>query len=182
MAAVVVATLLPAACAGGTTSSTGDVTRTVESPGVNRIAMSDRRLAPNLSGTTLDGSRFALDDVAGNVVVVNIWASWCAPCRIESPVLAGLERQLAAQKVRFVGIDETDTTTSATRFVASTGARYPQLVDSDGTLLGQLPLLPQKGIPSTLILDRHGRMAARVIGPVTGGEIQTLISELLHEG
>jgi thiol-disulfide isomerase/thioredoxin len=181
MAAVVVAAFLPAACAAATTMSTGAATQTVEAPGVSRIAMGDRRMAPHLSGTTLDGSHFALDEVAGDVVVVNIWASWCAPCRVESPVLAGLERQLAAQRVRFVGIDETDTTTAAKRFVASAGARYPQLVDSDGTLLGQLPLLPQKGIPSTLILDRHGRMAARVIGPVTGGEIHTLVNEVLHE-
>jgi thiol-disulfide isomerase/thioredoxin len=181
MAAVVVVALLPAGCGGVTTSSAGDALAKVESPGSSRIAMSDRRLAPNLRGTTIEGSKFALDDVAGNVVVVNIWASWCEPCRTESPVLARLERQLAAKKVRFVGIDEMDTTTSATRFVASTGARYPQLVDSDGALLGQLPLLPQKGIPSTLILDRHHRMAARVIGPVTGVEIQTLVSELLHE-
>lgn len=181
MAAVAVAALLSAACAGNATSSTGDVTRTAESPGVSRIAISDRQPAPPLSGTTLKGSRFALDDVAGNVVVLNVWASWCAPCRDESPVLAGLERQMAGRNVRFVGIDETDTTSSAIRFVASTGATYPQLVDSDGNLLGQLRLLPQKGIPSTLILDRHGRMAARVIGPVTGGEIQALVGELLHE-
>jgi thiol-disulfide isomerase/thioredoxin len=181
MAAVVVVALLPAGCGGVTTSSAGDALAKAESPGSSRIAMSDRRLAPNLRGTTIEGSKFALDDVAGNVVVVNIWASWCEPCRTESPVLARLERQLAAKKVRFVGIDEMDTTTSATRFVASTAARYPQLVDSDGALLGQIPLLPQKGIPSTLILDRHHRMAARVIGPVTGVEIQTLVSELLHE-
>ena len=96
-------------------------------------------------------------------------------------MLAGLDRQLAAQGVRFVGIDETDTTTSARQFVASAGVRYPQLLDSDGALLGQLPLLPQKGIPSTLILDRHRRMAARVIGPVTAVQIQTLVSELLRE-
>ena len=181
MAAVVVAALLAAGCAGVTSSSAGDARGKVESPGFSRIAIGDRTLAPNLSGTTLQGSKFALKDVAGDVVVVNIWASWCEPCRTESPVLASLERQLAAKKVRFVGIDETDSATSATRFVASTGARYPQLVDSDGALLRRLPLLPQKGIPSTLILDRHHRMAARVIGPVTGVEIQTLISDLLHE-
>ena len=181
MAALVVAVLLAAGCSGITSSSAGDPPGSVDSPGFSRIAISDRSLAPDLSGTTLQGSNFALGDVAGDLVVVNIWASWCEPCRTESPVLARLERQLAAKKVRFVGIDETDTTTSATRFVASTGARYPQLVDSDGALLRRLPLLPQKGIPSTLILDRHHRMAARVIGPVTGAEIQTLVSELLQE-
>jgi thiol-disulfide isomerase/thioredoxin len=180
MAAVVVATLLVSGCGEASTSSAGDALQ-VGSPGSSLIATSDRRLAPNLRGTTIGGSKFALGDVAGDLIIVNIWASWCEPCRTESPVLARLERELAAKKVRFVGIDEMDTTTSATRFVASTGARYPQLVDSDGALLRQLPLLPQKGIPSTLILDRHHRMAARVIGPVTGVEIQTLISELLHE-
>jgi thiol-disulfide isomerase/thioredoxin len=181
LAASVVAALLTAGCGGVTTSTAGDALQKIESPGTSRITLSDRRLAPNLRGTTIEGSKFALDDLAGHVVVVNVWASWCEPCRTESPVLARLERQLAAKKVSFVGIDETDTATSATRFVASTGARYPQLVDSDGALLRQLPLLPQKGIPSTLILDRHHRMAARVIGPVTGAEIQTLVSELLHE-
>lgn len=181
MAALVIAAVVLAACAGGTTPSTGAVARTVESPGVSRIALTDRLLAPDLTGTTLEGSQFALDEIAGNVVVVNVWASWCAPCRIESPVLAGLDRQLATQGVRFLGIDESDTTTSARQFVASAGVRYPQLLDSDGALLGQLPLLPQKGIPSTLILDRHRRMAARVIGPVTAVQIQTLVSELLRE-
>lgn len=178
---VVVSALALEACAGRAPSPGGDLTRTVESPGVSRIALADRHLAPNLSGPTLEGSRFTLDDFAGNIVVVNVWASWCASCRTESPALAGLERQLGAQKVRFVGIDETDTTTSARKFVASTGARYPQLVDEAGALLGRLPLLPQKGIPSTLILDRHHRMAARVVGPVTGKQIHALVSELLQE-
>jgi thiol-disulfide isomerase/thioredoxin len=180
-AGVLVAAIALAACAGGTSPQAADLTRAVESPGVSRIAPAERRIAPNLSGATLAGPAFALDDVAGNVVVVNVWASWCAPCRVESPVLALLEHELATQKVRFVGIDETDTTTSAKRFVASVGARYPQLVDSDGTLLRQLPLLPQKGIPSTLILDRHHRVAARVIGPATREQIQMLVRELLQE-
>jgi thiol-disulfide isomerase/thioredoxin len=178
---IVVSALVVAACGGNASSPAGRATPAVESLGVSRIALADRHLAPNLSGTTLEGSRFTLDGLTGNIVVVNVWASWCAPCRIESPVLAGLERQLAAQNVRFVGIDETDTTVSAKKFVASAGARYPQLVDEEGALLGRLTLLPQKGIPSTLILDRHHRMAARVIGPVTGKQIHTLVSELLQE-
>ena len=181
MLAMVVLALLPAACAGVATSAPGSATGTAESAGVSRIALADRLPAPNLSGTTLRGAHLSLADVAGSVVVVNVWASWCEPCRTESPVLARLARRLAGQKVGFVGINELDTTSSATTFVAAAGVTYPQLVDSGGALLRQLPLLPQKGIPSTLILDRHHRMAARVIGPVEGGEIQTLVSELLHE-
>jgi len=149
MAAVAVAALLSASCAGAVTSSTGDVNRTSESPGVSRIAIGDRRLAPTLSGTTLQGTHFTLESLAGNVVVLNIWASWCAPCRDESPVLAGLDRKLAGQQVRFIGIDETDTAASAIQFVTTAGVTYPQLVDPDGALLRQLPLLPQKGMASS---------------------------------
>ena len=181
MLATVVAALLPAACAGAATSAPVSAGRTSESAAVSRIASGDRRPAPNLGGKTLQGSHLALADVAGKVVVLNVWASWCEPCRTESPVLARLARQLAAQGVRFVGINELDTTSSATTFVATAGVAYPQLVDPDGAILRQLPLLPQKGIPSTLILDRQHRMAARVIGPVTDVEIQTLVSELLQE-
>jgi len=181
MLAMVVLALLPAACAGAATSAPADATRAAESPGVSRIAMGDRRPAPPLSGTTLKGAHLSLADVAGSVVVVNVWASWCEPCRTESPALARMARQLASQKVGFVGINELDSTGPATTFLAAAGVTYPQLVDSDGALLRRLPLLPQKGIPSTLILDRHHRMAARVIGPVTGAEIQTLVSELLQE-
>lgn len=181
LAWVVVATLALSGCTVGTSLSAGDLTRSLESPGLSRIAPADRHLAPDLSGTTLAGSQFALDDVAGNVVVVNVWASWCEPCRTESPVLARMARQLAGQQVRFVGIDETDTMTAAKAFVASVGASYPQLVDPEGALLGRLSLLPQKGIPSTLILDRHHRMAARVIGPITGEQIKTLVTELVRE-
>lgn len=185
VAGAVVCALALAGCAPAAVSppltGQGQVTRAAESPGISRIAPRDRLLAPNLSGTTLAGSPFALGDVSGNVVVINVWASWCEPCRTESPALASLERRLASQEVRFVGIDETDTTKDAKRFVASVGATYPQLVDSEGALLRQLPLLPQKGIPSTLILDRHRRMAARVIGPATGEQIATLVSELLQE-
>jgi len=179
--ALVVAALLPAACAGLATPAPGSVTRTAESPGVSRIAVGDRRPAPPLRGATLKGSHLVLGDVAGSVVVINVWASWCEPCRTESPVLGRLSRWLAAQKVAFVGINELDSTSSASTFAAAAGVTYPQLVDSDGALLRQLPLLPQKGIPSTLILDRHHRMAARVIGPVTGGDLQALVTELLHE-
>lgn len=182
----VAGSLLLAACTGTSAGTTSGPSRsgsasTIESVGASRFAPDQRQPSPDLGGTTLTGSHFALHDVTGNVVVVNIWASWCGPCRVESPILAAASAHLAGQPVRFVGVDESDTSAEATRFIASAGVTYPQLFDPNGVLLRQLTLLPQKGIPSTLILDRRGRMAARVIGPITAAELQTLVDELLQE-
>jgi thiol-disulfide isomerase/thioredoxin len=114
-------------------------------------------------------------------VVLNVWASWCVECRTESPLLARAAKTFATQGVRFLGVDEQDQTSDARAFVASTGSTYPHLVDRDGSLLRTLALLPQVGIPSTLVIDRYGRMAARVIGPVTTFEITTIIRDLQRE-
>jgi peroxiredoxin len=85
----------------------------------------------------------------------------------------------AGQPVRFVGIDEQDATAPAKKFVAATGATYPDLVDSAGTLLAMLPVLPQTAVPSTLVVDRTGRIADRVIGPVSESEITGLVDAAL---
>ncbi len=149
--------------------------------GLTQYPRAQRPAAPALIGTTLAGDRFTLTSTLGKVVVLNVWASWCAPCRSESPALARAEAAFAQQPVRFVGIDEQDESRTAKKFVASTGATYPNLVDSNGQLLSQLRLLPQSGVPSTLILDRHGRVADRVIGPVGAGELTGAVNALLKE-
>ena len=149
--------------------------------GLTQYSIKSRASAPVLSGATLTGTPFVLSSANGDVVVINVWASWCGPCRAESPDLARTSAQFAGQPVRFVGIDEQDGNQQARAFVASTGATYPNLVDSDGALLSRIRVLPQAAVPSTLLLDRHGRIAARVIGPVTGSEVETLVTALLKE-
>lgn len=143
--------------------------------GVTSYAPDQRSAVPALGGTTLDGKHLALSQYAGDVVVINVWASWCYPCRTESPVLARLAKS-AGPHVHFVGIDESDGHAAAAKFVASVGATYPELRDDDGSLLGRLRLLPTKGIPSTLVVDAGGRMAGRVIGPVTEAALTRLIA------
>jgi len=108
-------------------------------------------------------------------VVLNVWASWCEPCRDESPLLAKVASSTRSAGVRFVGIDEQDRAESARTFAAAAGADYPHLVDSAGSLLASLRIVPSSGIPSTLVLDRRGEVAARVIGPVDAATFEQLV-------
>lgn len=84
----------------------------------------------------------------------------------------------AGSTLRVVGIDERDSSRSARRFASSRGATYPSLADPDGTLLAQLRMLPQTGVPSTVFLDRQGRVAARVIGPVDRHVLDRILRQL----
>lgn len=150
--------------------------------GAQLFPQGKRQQLPPIAGKTLTGSSLALRSYAGHsVLVLNVWASWCANCRDESAALAELSRTLHPAKASFVGIDEQDVASAARRFVASTGTGYPQLSDSDGTALNRLTLLPSSGIPSTLVVDRQGNMAARIVGPVTAPQLQKLIDVVSAE-
>lgn len=161
---------------GTATSGVGGSGQTV---GVTTFPPTDRQTLPDISGQTLDGQQLSLSSFAGHVVVLNVWASWCTPCRQESPELARVARSSQAQGVRFVGLDEQDRASAARSFVAEAGVSYPQLIDQTGSVLASLRLVPANGIPSTLVLARDGRVAARVIGPVTAATLRTLLAPLL---
>jgi thiol-disulfide isomerase/thioredoxin len=153
-----------------------------ETPGTTVFPAAERRPLAELSGETLAGQSLNLGDVAGSgVVVINVWASWCTSCREESAALAAVAGELRGQQVSFVGVDEQDQAPAARRFVAETRTTYPQLSDPQGLLLDKLSVLPQSGIPSTLLLDRRGLVAARVIGPVTQPQLRRLIGSLQRE-
>lgn len=143
--------------------------------GVTVYPVGQRPSIPDVSGTTLDGSSLALSSLRGHVVVVNVWASWCGPCRDESPLLGKVATATSSSGVRFVGIDEQDRADAASSFAASAGTTYPHVVDADGRILASLRLVPSSGIPSTLVLDRSGAVAARVIGPVDASTFQRLV-------
>ncbi|MCW2523559.1 MAG: TlpA family protein disulfide reductase [Frankiales bacterium] len=136
-----------------------------------------RPAVPAVAGTTLQGHAYTSAQFVGDVIVVNVWASWCGPCREESPTLASLSRSLASEQVHFVGLDEADTRSAAIDFATSDGIGYPSVFDQNSSLLARLKVLPIRGIPSTMVLDRTGHLAGRIIGPVNAAELVSLIHQ-----
>jgi thiol-disulfide isomerase/thioredoxin len=143
---------------------------------------SERELAPELVGTTLDGDQFRLADHLGEVVVMNVWASWCAPCRAEAPGLVAAAKGLGPKGVQFVGLDTRDSDTSARGFVSTFQIPYPNLIDRDGRLqLLFSDTLPPQAIPSTLVIDKEGRVAARALGRISEASLRGIVEPLLAE-
>jgi thiol-disulfide isomerase/thioredoxin len=147
---------------------------------ITSLAVADRSEPGEVSGTTIDGKSLSLDDYAGKVVVVNVWGSWCAPCRAEAPMLAKAARDLAAKDVAFLGIDSRDLNESAAKaFVRRFGVPYPSIYDQQGrTLLAFRGTLNPNAIPSTVIIDREGRVAASVLGEISRTTLYDLVEEV----
>jgi thiol-disulfide isomerase/thioredoxin len=147
---------------------------------ITALPASDRAAPGEVSGRTIDGEPLSLADYDGQVVVVNVWGSWCAPCRAEAPMLADAARDLADQDVAFLGIDSRDPSESAARaFVRRFDLPYPSIYDQQGsTLLAFRGTLSPNAIPSTVIIDRQGRVAASVLGEITRTTLYDLVEEV----
>ena len=154
---------------------TGSYGTTVFQPG-------SRPQAPAVTGTMLTGSTFRLSADRGAVVVMNFWGSWCTPCREEAPALGALARRFAGAAVRFVGVDIRDDPASAEAFMRTFRIGYPSLNDpNDVIALDFSGTVPPAGIPTTLVIDRAGRIAARIIGPVSYDGLKALITQVSAE-
>lgn len=141
-----------------------------------------RQVAPNVSGVDLAGEPLDLADFAGQVVVLNVWASWCAPCRAEADALEEVATQFVDQRVQFIGLNTRDSTAAAQAFIRKYGVTYPSLVDTDGRIQLQFnDSLPPQAIPSTIVIDQQGRVAARALGVVTSATLRAMIEPLLEE-
>ncbi|MFJ5215429.1 TlpA family protein disulfide reductase [Streptomyces sp. NPDC088354] len=179
--------LAATACSTSTASSngTGNGSNYVGGTGeISTIAQGHRTAAPDLSGKTVDGAQLSLADYRGKVVVVNVWGSWCPPCRAEAPHLAEVARQTKSQGVEFVGINTRDLQTAqAKAFEKEFGIPFPSLYDPAGDLLLRFPkgsLNPQ-AIPSTLILDRQGKIAVRALKELSAGELHKALDPVVAE-
>lgn len=147
---------------------------------VSEFPAADRGAAVALAGTTLTGERLDVAGLRGKVVVVNVWGSWCAPCRTEAPVLAALSRSYADRGVAFVGVNVKDNRAAALAFERSYGIAYPSIEDPDGqAVLALSQYVPASAVPVTLVLDIEGRVAARVLGAVREATLRALLDSAL---
>lgn len=174
------AVLLLTACGASASGDEGAGTGFVAGDGsIVLIAPEERGPAPDLVGPTLEGGEFRLRDHLGEIVVLNVWASWCAPCRAEAPVLESVWREVRDDGVQFVGLDTRDTEAAALAFLEAYDVTYPNVIDADGRLqLLFSDTLPPQAIPSTLVVDREGRVAGRIIGRVTEATLTALIEDV----
>lgn len=146
---------------------------------LTRIAVAERKPAPVLSGTDLEGRPLTTSTYAGKVVVLNVWGSWCAPCRKEAPALVSAASKLDG-RAAFVGIATRDAEAApALAFQRQFGVKYPSFHDPDGSLLLQLSGdVSPNAIPTTLVIDAQGRVAARILGEASEGTLVGMVTDV----
>ena len=145
----------------------------------DKIAAGDRPAAPGFTLERLDsGGRLALAELRGKAVVVNFWASWCEPCKEESPRLERAWKQYRDRGLVVVGVDAQDFRSDARRFVSRYGLSYPVVHDGAGSTLGHWGVT---GFPETFFVDRSGRLVGeRIEGPVTATDLDRYIGQALR--
>lgn len=184
-AVLVVAAALLAGCGGtGLYAPTPVITMSATAPATDArvgtdVIPADEREPLTIKGTDADGRPLSTADHIGDVVVVNAWASWCAPCREELPLLTQAQESFLDEGVTFLGLNVLDDPIAAAGLLAS--SPYPSIFDGDGALLAAVPGVPPRSIPSTVVIDRQGRLAVRIIGPVQPGQLESLLAELAAE-
>lgn len=146
------------------------------------VDVQDRKPAAVVTGPDLDGTGTVTTDHPEKVVVVNVWASWCGPCRQEAPELNAASRALDKQAV-FIGLNVREASPEAGRaFVRAFDVPYAHIYDPDGAQLVRFANdLSPNAIPSTLIIDRKGRTAVRIAGPVTQDTLVQLVRGVADE-
>lgn len=146
---------------------------------VTLVAVANRKRLPDSGGPTLTPppASLRLRALAGKPVFIDVWASWCVPCRAEAPLLARLWRQHRNQ-VRFIGIDVEDTRGDARAFVRRYGLGYPNIFDQKAALATQLGFF---GLPTAFLIDRRGRIAARLVGKQSEATLRAGLKALAQE-
>jgi thiol-disulfide isomerase/thioredoxin len=150
---------------------------------VTEIAPENRTEPIVFAGTSESGETLASSDYLGNVLVVNFWYAGCAPCRAEAPLLEKVYTAQAPSGVGFMGVNVRDQPATVATFDKTFGISYPSIVDLDGQAqLSFASNVPPNAVPTTLVLDREGRVAARILGQISDTSIlTTLITDVSAE-
>jgi DsbE subfamily thiol:disulfide oxidoreductase len=134
---------------------------------------------PALSGPALEGRALSAADFRGHILVVNVWATWCDPCRREQPALQRLSKEYADRGVRFLGINYADDASKARRWIARFKVGYPSLQDPSGGFADDLGFV---GLPDTYVVDGGGTIRYAIFGETSEEQLSGLIDELLASG
>lgn len=149
---------------------------------VEELAANKRDKPVTLQGKTLDGKNWNVTQARGKVVVLNVWGAWCGPCQAEMPELQRVWKgyQSAKKPVVFMGLDQRDSNTVASSTLQARGVTYPSLANDDGQ---NLQGLQRKVVatPTTLVLDKQGRIAGRVSGATTETTVRNMVDKLVAE-
>ncbi|MET7759331.1 TlpA disulfide reductase family protein [Streptomyces sp. NPDC005389] len=185
---VLSAALALSACGGdsnGKSGGGGNTNFVTNTGGIATAPKGKRASISEIAGETLDGKHLDVADLKGKVVVLNAWGSWCAPCRAEAPHFVKVATDLKDEDVAFVGLNTRDANKQqAIAFEEDYKVPYPSLYDRDGRLIlfgfpkGTLSL---QGIPSTVVLDKEGKIAARSLMALNEEKLRSMIDPLLKE-
>ncbi|MBA3409244.1 MAG: TlpA family protein disulfide reductase [Geodermatophilaceae bacterium] len=174
-----------AGCATGSdavdVSNGGEFRFVAGTPDGEVIDEGDRASAPEFSGVLLDGSDFDSSSLAGDIVVINFWGSWCAPCRVETPEFQQVYDEVSAEGVSFLGINVKDDRQLAQAFLDDNGIAFPSVFDPRGEIALAFRDYPANAIPSTIILDQHGRVAAVYVAVVAADELRRVLDTLVAQ-
>jgi thiol-disulfide isomerase/thioredoxin len=169
---------------GGVSSGAAD-TKFIQGTGeITSVPEDERPTAPDISGKTVDGQHLSLSAFKGKVIVLNEWGSWCSPCRAEAPNLVAVAKATQSQGVQFVGINTRDYRPSqAQSFERRFGVPYPSFFDPDGALVLKFPpgSLSLQAIPTTVIIDRHGKIAVRALTALTQDQLTKALVPVVAE-
>ncbi|MFC9350294.1 TlpA family protein disulfide reductase [Arthrobacter sp. NPDC057013] len=149
---------------------------------VTEFAVAERKSGIQIQGTLFDGTAVTPKDFLGKVTVLNFWFAACAPCRVEAPSLEALHQEFKTKGVQFFGVNLRDEKATADAFDKTFGLTYQSFDDKDGSvLLAVSGLVPPGAVPTTLVMDKHGRVASRVLGEIEKGTLKALIQSAVAE-
>lgn len=186
-AALMIAALALVACG----SESDDLAQRASNDGTNYVAGdgSVEELAPESRGesvefesVTFDGTEVTPETFQGEVSVINFWYAACAPCRVEAPDLQDVHEEFESDGVQFFGVNTRDTQATAEAFERNFGITYPSMEDRSGqVVMAMTDYVHPSAVPTTLVLDRQGRVSARVVGIIEAGTLRALIDAALQE-
>lgn len=147
------------------------------------IAASDRGKSIGWKGVTDNGSVLSSNNLSGVVTVMNFWYAGCAPCRAEAKDLEALYKEFLPAGVQFVGVNVRDTAGTAQAFDRAFGMSYPSIIDNNtgSVVLSFTSVVSPQAVPTTLVIDKKGRVAARILGRLEKGTLKAMIQKVVAE-